>query len=172
MVVQAAVAPNRSQRLLLKIPYGSLRRRSVERVSDVAGCLFDMEPWLPRKGDVCFHCTQHPFWSSRFPEKFKFLRLYNTGSSIIFALTDNVEKFETSFCQLCMRGLLETKCGGKIGVGAALWNGVEDVGACREPAWGLRSLFSSPFSETDPLVQQGCNLLCWVTVSSKEVMMT
>lgn len=39
MVVQAAVAPNRSQRLLLKIPYGSLRRRSVERVSDVAGCL-------------------------------------------------------------------------------------------------------------------------------------
>lgn len=40
MVVQAAVAPNRSQRLLLKIPYGSLRRRSVERVSDLAGCLF------------------------------------------------------------------------------------------------------------------------------------
>jgi hypothetical protein len=36
MVVQAAVAPSRPQRLLLKIPYGSLRRCSVERVSYMA----------------------------------------------------------------------------------------------------------------------------------------
>ena len=54
MVVQAAVAPNRSQRLLLKIPYGSLRRRSVERVSDVAGCLFVTQQLLQRQGDVSF----------------------------------------------------------------------------------------------------------------------
>ncbi|KAG3257395.1 FERM domain containing 4A, transcript variant X4 [Ictidomys tridecemlineatus] len=38
MVVQAAVAPNRSQRLLLKIPYGSLRRRSVERMTEGRRC--------------------------------------------------------------------------------------------------------------------------------------
>ena len=49
MVVQAAVAPNRSQRLLLKIPYGSLRRRSVERVSNVAGCLLFTGAIAPKK---------------------------------------------------------------------------------------------------------------------------
>ncbi|XP_006765797.1 PREDICTED: FERM domain-containing protein 4A isoform X1 [Myotis davidii] len=38
MVVQAAVAPNRPQRLLLKIPYGSLRRRSVERMTEGRRC--------------------------------------------------------------------------------------------------------------------------------------
>ncbi|XP_053428725.1 FERM domain-containing protein 4A isoform X3 [Nycticebus coucang] len=38
MVVQAAMAPNRSQRLLLKIPYGSLRRRSVERMTEGRRC--------------------------------------------------------------------------------------------------------------------------------------
>ncbi|XP_037703235.1 FERM domain-containing protein 4A isoform X4 [Choloepus didactylus] len=38
MVVQATVAPSRSQRLLLKIPYGSLRRRSVERMTEGRRC--------------------------------------------------------------------------------------------------------------------------------------
>nr|XP_003468699.2 FERM domain-containing protein 4A isoform X1 [Cavia porcellus] len=38
MVVQTAVAPNRPQRLLLKIPYGSLRRRSVERMTEGRRC--------------------------------------------------------------------------------------------------------------------------------------
>ncbi|XP_031215350.1 FERM domain-containing protein 4A isoform X4 [Mastomys coucha] len=37
MVVQTAVTPNRSQRLL-KIPYGSLRRRSVERMTEGRRC--------------------------------------------------------------------------------------------------------------------------------------
>lgn len=49
MVVQAAVAPNRSQRLLLKIPYGSLRRRSVERVSNVAGCWLFTQAIAPKE---------------------------------------------------------------------------------------------------------------------------
>ncbi|XP_039769835.1 FERM domain-containing protein 4A isoform X2 [Ornithorhynchus anatinus] len=38
MVVQAAVAPGKTQRLLLKIPYGSLRRRSAERMTEGRRC--------------------------------------------------------------------------------------------------------------------------------------
>ncbi|XP_074050185.1 FERM domain-containing protein 4A isoform X3 [Macrotis lagotis] len=38
MVIQAAVAPSRSQRLLFKIPYGSLRRRSAERMTEGRRC--------------------------------------------------------------------------------------------------------------------------------------
>ena len=41
-----------------------------------------------------------------------------------------------------------------------------------EKSFRLQNLFSSLFSETDSLVQQGCKFpfLCWVTVSSKEAM--
>uniref|UniRef100_A0A8C0ICD3 FERM domain-containing protein n=1 Tax=Bubo bubo TaxID=30461 RepID=A0A8C0ICD3_BUBBB len=38
MVVQTAVTPGRTRRLLFKIPYGSLRRRSVERMTEGRRC--------------------------------------------------------------------------------------------------------------------------------------
>lgn len=67
MVLQTAVTPGRARRLLFKIPYGSLRRRSGERVSQLF-CINSMYTRNFNLPSACVtlqhsaHCHNNPFY--------------------------------------------------------------------------------------------------------------
>lgn len=67
MVLQTAVTPGRARRLLFKIPYGSLRRRSGERVSQLFLLLTACTPGTLTFQSDCVtlqhsaHCHNNPF---------------------------------------------------------------------------------------------------------------